>query len=203
MTQENPQQPVHATPPPSVEEPHKPADDTEEVYFEGSPLLRAELGRMSVYVLVAIVLVAIPFLLKTKWAGEPWWTYPLLIVIALGVIAWPIMMVRTVRFRVSNYRIDFERGLLSKHIDTLELWHVEDISFDQSLLDRMLNVGNVTVLSHDDTTPKLVMNGLPNPRPLFETLKQRVIAVKRQRGVIKMDTGGAMGDMSDGGHHHR
>jgi len=31
---------------------------------------------------------------------------------------------------------------------------------------------------------------VPNPRPLFENLKQRVIAVKRQRGVIKMDTGG-------------
>ena len=30
---------------------------------------------------------------------------------------------------------------------------------------------------------------LPNPRPLFETLKQRIIAVKRQRGVVKMDIG--------------
>ena len=201
MTQENPQQPLNVTPPPT-EDPHKAADDSEQVYFEGSPLLRAELGHVSVYVLVAIVVAAIPFLLKLWWAGERWWMYPLFIVIGLGIIGWPIMMVRTVRFRVSNYRIDFERGLLSKHIDTLELWHVEDIRFDQSLLDRMLNVGNITILSHDDTTPKLIMNGLPNPRPLFEALKQRVIAVKRQRGVIKMDTGGGMGDMVDGGQHH-
>jgi hypothetical protein len=33
------------------------------------------------------------------------------------------------------------------------------------------------------------LKGLPNPRSLFESLKQRVIAVKRQRGVIKMDVG--------------
>ena len=32
---------INPTPPPD-DRPHKPADDTEEVYFEGSPLLRSE-----------------------------------------------------------------------------------------------------------------------------------------------------------------
>ena len=45
------------------------------------------------------------------------------------------------------------------------------------------------VISHDETTPKLELHGLPDPRVIFENLKQRVIAVKRQRGVIKMDVG--------------
>jgi len=83
----------------------------------------------------------------------------------------------------------WEFNLLSKNIDTLELWHVEDINFHQSLIDRLMNTGDITILSHDDTTPRLHLNGVPNPRPLFENLKQRIIAVKRQRGVIKMDTG--------------
>ena len=30
--------------PPPDDRPHRPADDSEEAYFEGSPLLRAELG---------------------------------------------------------------------------------------------------------------------------------------------------------------
>lgn len=45
------------------------------------------------------------------------------------------------------------------------------------------------MISHDETMPRLVMHGLPNAKPLFESLKQRVISVKRQRGVIKMDPG--------------
>jgi hypothetical protein len=45
------------------------------------------------------------------------------------------------------------------------------------------------VISHDKTMPRLVLASLPNPRHLYEQLKQRVIAVKRQRGVIKMDPG--------------
>ena len=53
----------------------------------------------------------------------------------------------------------------------------------------MLGVGTITVISHDDTTPRLQLKSLPKARPLFDQLKQRVIAVKRQRGVIKMDVG--------------
>ncbi len=59
----------------------------------------------------------------------------------------------------------------------------------QTLLDRILGVGTIIVMSHDDTTPQLDLHGLPNPMDLFNTLKQRVIAVKRQRGVVKMDSG--------------
>jgi uncharacterized membrane protein YdbT with pleckstrin-like domain len=114
------------------------------------------------------------------------------IVVGLLVMLIPWIMTKTLRYRVSNYRIDFERGLLSRSIDTLELWHVEDISFHQSLLDRMLGVGTITIISSDDTSPRLELKSLPKPRQLFESLKQRVISVKRQRGVVKMDVG----------HHH-
>jgi membrane protein YdbS with pleckstrin-like domain len=175
--------------PAAEERPHRPADDREEVYFEGSPLLRGEIGRMLITIVIGVILFAIPilaWLMKWNW---PWWLSVALVVIGIIVIVTPIVMMKAIRYRISNYRIDLEHGILSKEIDTLELWHVEDIHFHQSLLDRIFGVGTITVISHDDTTPKLALKGVPNPRPLFETLKQRVIAVKRQRGVIKMDVG--------------
>jgi hypothetical protein len=66
---------------------------------------------------------------------------------------------------------------------------VDDISFRQSLMDRILKVGTIIIASKDSTTPELHLQSLPEPRRVFESLKQRVIAVKRQRGVIKMDIG--------------
>ena len=60
---------------------------------------------------------------------------------------------------------------------------------DQTLIDRILGVGNITVISHDETMPLLVMHDIPHSRQLFEQLKQRIIAVKRSRGVMKMDPG--------------
>jgi hypothetical protein len=52
-----------------------------------------------------------------------------------------------------------------------------------------MGVGTIVVFSDDQSTPNLELRGLPNPRDIFEKLKQRVISVKRQRGVIKMDVG--------------
>ena len=169
-------------------QPHKPADDREEVYFEGSPLLRGDLGRVFIFAIIAAIFIAIPILdEKYKWFPLPPWAWIVAIALAMICLLIPYLKIRSVRYRITNYRIDFERGLLSKNIDTLELWHVEDIHFHQSIIDRIVNTGDITILSHDDTTPKLELKSLPKPRPLFDSLKQRIIAVKRQRGVIKMD----------------
>jgi membrane protein YdbS with pleckstrin-like domain len=173
------------------EAPHKPADDREEVYFHGSPMLRGELGKLIGFTLIALILIAIPFIYYV--AQDAW---PNIIVtiacILLGLVLLfvPWIMTKMERYRISNYRIDFERGLLSRNIDTLELWHVNDIQFHQSVTDRILGVGTITIVSDDSTTPRLALKSLPQPRPIFDMLKQRIIAVKRQRGVIKMDHGG-------------
>lgn len=170
--------------------PHRPADDSEEVYYDGSPLARGGFLHLCAHFVLGAVLVLLPFVIgfwRHYW--WPWWLVLGLPVLGVLLALAPLAVVKMVRYRITNYRIDYERGLLAKTIDTLELWHVEDLHFYQSLFDRMLGVGTITVLSKDESLPRLVMKGLPNSRPLFETLKQRVIAVKRQRGVIKMDVG--------------
>ena len=173
--------------------PHRPADDSEEIYYEGSPLMRGALGKGFLWVFGGVVLVVLAgFLLVRPDAPRfhvPWFVSLALAVIGAVLILVPVIRTKTVRYRITNYRVDYERGLFGKDIDTMELWHVEDLDFHQSFVDRLLGVGTITVLSHDDTTPKLVMHGIPEPRKLFEQLKQRIISVKRQRGVLKMDTG--------------
>jgi hypothetical protein len=160
-------------------------DVKEVVYYEGTPSLRGALGSLTIAILLGAGAIAISVALR----HYGWWIPLLGVVVASAIVALPIILFRSVRYRISNYRIDYERGVFSRDIDTLELWHVEDLKFHQSLLDRIMRIGAITVLSHDDTTPKLFLKALPNPRPVFETLKQRIITVKRQRGVIKLDAG--------------
>lgn len=167
----------------------------EEVYFEGSPLLRGEIGMTVLLVVLAVLVFLLPALAWFFAWGWPWWTGVITTLIAAGLFLLPRVITKTRRYRISNFRIDYERGVLSKTIDTLELWHVDDVRFEQSLLDRMLGVATLTVISDDATTPRLELRGLPKPRPLFDTLKQRIITVKRQRGVIKMDMGGGGGGL--------
>jgi membrane protein YdbS with pleckstrin-like domain len=170
---------------------HSPEEgDDEIVYYEGRPQVRADQMKAFLWTLLGIALLALPIVAHVM--GWAWWRWPMTIiciVLAIGVVFIPWLILKSTRYRISNYRIDYERGILKKRIDTLELWHVEDINFEQGLIDRMCNVGSITVMSHDQTTPKLELHGVPNPRQLFDQLKQRVIAVKRARGVIKMDSG--------------
>lgn len=171
--------------------PHKPADDREQVYYQGSPLLRAEMAKGWIWVLAGLVVIVGVIVVRVKDDQNhiPWWAVLVGVVIGLVLTVIPWLKTKTIAYKITNYRIDLERGLVARRIDTMELWHVEDLSMRQGFLERILGVGTVTVISHDDTTPKLDLRGLPNPRPLFDTLKQRVIAVKRQRGVVKMDIG--------------
>ncbi|MCX7007694.1 MAG: PH domain-containing protein [Kiritimatiellaeota bacterium] len=160
-------------------------DEREEVYYEGSPSLWGSVGQLLLCVLLAMGSSIGAFAL----AGHGWYIPVFGLLVAAALIIVPVLLVRSTHYRVTSYRIDFERGLFSKDIDTLELWHVEDIKFHQSFLDRLLGVGQIIVLAHDDTTPELQLQSLPDPRPVFDALKQRIITVKRQRGVIKIDAG--------------
>jgi Bacterial PH domain len=185
------QTPSNLPPPTPNAAPHKEPTDAEEVYFEGSPPWRGLGAHMLLWPLSGLVFLAMPFVLRATGAVSslPLWFWAACIVVGLILPTIPALIAKTLRYRITNYRIDFERGLISKDIDTLELWHVEDLHFHQSLLDRIMGVGTIHITARDETVPELFIRGVPNPRPLFETLKQRVIAVKRARGVIKVDPG--------------
>ena len=196
MTTSDPRRQPSVVPPAAAagvpeERPHRPADDKEEVYYEGSPMVRGEVGMFMLWSVLGVIVLLTPFLWHFVF-GKEWWPWYVVVgAVVVGVLLMviPLLVVKQYRYRISNYRIDFERGLLGKRIETMELWHVDDVEFQQSFFDRIMGVGQITVFSNDKTTPRLELKGLPNPRPLFESLKQRIIAVKRQRGVIKMDVG--------------
>src|SRR4051794_39252200 len=47
---------------PEDHRPHKPADDREEVYYEGSPMLRGDFGKLVGWGILGLVLIASPVL---------------------------------------------------------------------------------------------------------------------------------------------
>src|SRR4051794_17821836 len=91
---------------PGHQDPHKPADDREEVYFSGSPMLRAEALKVLGFGLLGVVIAAAPFAIMAMSGPSNLWATIACIVIGLMMILIPVMMQKTVRYRISNYRID-------------------------------------------------------------------------------------------------
>src|SRR4051812_9638659 len=108
-----------------AELPHKPADDTEEVYYEGSPMLRWQLASGWPWALMGILIAVAPIVVRlgsssTSTHKVPGWLMGAALLIGLILICVPWVKSKTIRYKISNYRINFERGLLSRTIDTLE-----------------------------------------------------------------------------------
>lgn len=104
----------------------------------------------------------------------------LVLAFAAGPALWSLgqALIRklTLRYRLTNHRLFTERGLLSRRHDELELIRVDDITVRQNLLQRLFDVGTVTVLSTDTTNPELCIEGILHPLELKERIRAQVRA---------------------------
>src|ERR1700690_4002833 len=92
--------------------PHKEPADAEEVYYQGSPPVRGMSARLMLFPLAGLLLIAAPFFLhhwNVRLSPTDW---IVCIVIGMCLPMVPVLWARTIRYRISNYRIDYERGLI-------------------------------------------------------------------------------------------
>lgn len=80
----------------------------------------------------------------------------------------------TTKYTLSLRRVESERGIISKSVDSLELWRVLDVRYEQSLFDRMTGNATITLVGTDQSDPELKLHGLPDHRALFERLRDAV-----------------------------
>lgn len=178
MTQpQNPQQPSDRKPPTPTEE---------EVFFDGSPSWVGRTGPLLISFAIAALLVVIPIILQLMGHGQ-WWAIAGGIVLAIIVLMLQVLVQQSLRYRITNYRIDYQRGLLTRQIDSVELWYVDHINFRQSLLERFTGVGTIELTTNDERMPHLIMHSIPSGLQVFEHLKSSALAAKRQRGLIELD----------------
>ena len=95
-------------------------------------------------------------------------------VVGLLGLGWTYLRHITSRYQVSTTRVEFERGIVGKNVDSLELWRVLDVRFKQSLWDRIVGDGKVILVATDRSHPELVLHGLPQSRLMFERLRDAV-----------------------------
>jgi len=94
----------------------------------------------------------------------------------------PYLTIGTV-YEVTTQRIRVIKGLLGNHIDEVELVRVRDTRVKQHVGERMLDVGDITILSNDPSNPELVLDNVKNPIEVRELIRNAVIKEKERRGL--------------------
>lgn len=154
--------------------------------YEGSPSWKAYLGQYLLTAIAALVVVAVTWTIARDAVKVT--TRMLAIVAPIGLAVLFALAIhikrRSTRFRVTNTAIEYERGLISKRIDVLQLWRIRDVVYKQSLIDRVLGIAHVEVVAHDIKNPDFEIVGLPASRELFEQLRDSIEIQRQAKNVV-------------------
>ncbi|MBI4717913.1 MAG: PH domain-containing protein [Planctomycetes bacterium] len=95
-------------------------------------------------------------------------------VTGLFIVGGVVVRVLSTRYRLTSQRLFVERGILSQTVDQTELIRVDDVRIEKSLLNRMVGVGNVTLLTTDTTDRSVSLVGVAEPDRVAELVRNHM-----------------------------
>jgi hypothetical protein len=84
---------------------------------------------------------------------------------------------------ITDQRIRLIHGFLSKERKDIELVRVQDIEHSQKIGERVLNLGDITIRSHDSSDPVAVLDNVRDPEKVHEILRMAVLNARKQSGI--------------------
>lgn len=82
-----------------------------------------------------------------------------------------IARIKSTHYRVTNQRILIESGIFAKSLEDIDMRSVDDVEFHQSFAERILGVGEISIVSSDKVAPRLVLIGISDPRNTRELIR--------------------------------
>lgn len=158
------------------------SEDQERDLWRGGYSSKAMIGAWCLSALVSIALLII----GAMWVRSAWlWAIFLLLIIGFWGYNLIILAYRrlSVRYLLTNQRFLHELGILRRVIDRIEVLDMDDISFEQGIIERMVGVGTIRIVSSDRTHPELVMYGIDNVREVSGLFDDTRRAERRRRGL--------------------
>jgi len=185
-----------------------PAPAAEQVSWEGAPSLRAlavdaiATGLFALAVTVAVTLAYGPLLrliagfsraaaaLVAEERDGFQLAAVLFVVTVVGLrvarLVWRGLALRSHRYRLSNQRLLVETGVLSKTINELDMRTVDDVTLQQTAVQRLVGVGEIGIVSSElgSGRPRirLTLMGIRDPRTIRELVRNT--AYQATRGQI-------------------
>jgi hypothetical protein len=92
-----------------------------------------------------------------------------------------------IRWIVTSQRLRVVRGLLNRSTEEVELTRVRDVSYEQTLAQRALGIGTVTVVGTDVTSPTVVLHDVEDPEAVKELIRQAVQEQRRRYRVRQVE----------------
>ena len=168
------------SPPPPPLEPEAPV-------WKGGYSMRNDGFAWLLWILYAAAAVVIAF----KWLSlnEAWlrWVYAGAVLLpAVILFAGSVIRRFSIRYRLTTHRLFKEVGIVSRRTTEIELLRVDDLSVSQNVVQRIFNVGLITLSTTDTSDPKLEMKGIQDPVEVKEAIRTHV--QKRRGRTVNLES---------------
>lgn len=87
------------------------------------------------------------------------------------------------KYQLTPSRLLISIGLINQREDEIRLYRVKDVSYTQSIWERIGNVGTLHVISTDASVPSLELKHIKNARKVKDVLSQAIEVSRRENGV--------------------
>ncbi len=139
----------------------------EQVIFEGHPSWRAILGFYLKGVLVAVILGVIAKLVDSNGTAF----LVILVVLAITLLIGFIKRVAT-RYTITNRRLNIKRGIISREIQETRLERVQNVNYQQTVYQRIMQIGDVDFDTAATDGSGFVFAGVADPENVVHRVDQ-------------------------------
>lgn len=113
-----------------------------------------------------------------------------LLCLAFGWLLIPLVMaaIRFLQIARHQYELTEQRlyersGILFRRAEVLELYRVLDLSVEQPFLQGLVGSGRVILTTRDSSTPRIVLEAVPDPLAVADLIRDRVERCRVAKGV--------------------
>jgi len=118
--------------------------------------------------------------------------YRLIAGFGLGLIVVLVLVMKTVRLKMTYYeitseRVEWSRGILDRRVDNMDMFRVIDLKMRRSVFDCIFGIGTVGLITTDKTDPEFVFEKVHRPRELYDIIKRASLEADRRTGVVHLE----------------
>ena len=102
------------------------------------------------------------------------------------------------QYRLTPSRLIINTGLLNLQEEEIRLYRIKDVSYSQTLGERVGGTGTLRIISTDASVPEIQLHHIKNARKVKDVISQAVEVSRRENGVRTSELiGGVMSSKAD------
>lgn len=162
-------------------------DGPEGEVWSGGPSQWINFGKFFLALVGAVVLV-LGAVFIPKWLGHDrivWLAILGALVVPMIYVFVVWLLTRTHRYRVTDQRIEVKTGILTRRVEQVELYRVVDAAPTQTIPQRLLRCGTLTLETTDKSMPTLRLVWVPDHLGLWDRLRPIIAERRRHHRILE------------------